>query len=243
MPKHIVIVGMIEAYEGPFTDDQEIWCVNRAFAPRNDEGIERYRQENVSAVFVGDEFLDFGEEFVDQLNALNVPVMCKSHHPEVPLSEPFPLKEVVDNTGLEYFGCTVAFMIAAAVALNPKRITICGAMHIDDSWEYMLTKGNLDMWLAFALGRGIEIEAMKKTALLQPMPWEARIYGYQIADPACHNLVIQTMRAAYIACMEFPRKFTDTPELKEYDSVRRIERAGTDRGATEQPPPPHEAPA
>jgi hypothetical protein len=193
MSKHVVLTAMLQEYNGP-TDGVELWGVNCTYK----------HQPNVTRLYFFDSIENFHAEFVDDVNALGIPVYGRHAYPQLTNGRKFPLDEVMaEFWGVQYFTCTVAYMIAHALFEGYERITLNGMYHPMDSLEYMAAKPCVDFWCGVALGRGVNLEIRGETALCKPMPWDPSLYGYQYNGNGA--LASATISAAYTACMNYPR--------------------------------------
>mgnify|MGYP005821105333 FL=1 len=211
--KKVVLVGMINPYEGDDVGDIEIWCINRSFM----------QQPGVTRVYFFDNLHQFGDEFIDALNALpeNVRVISRRPWPEVPRSEGFPLKATLGafNTNIRYFQCTAAYMLAHSLAEKIPHVVLCGMYHLHDSLEYFQHKACMEFWLGVAMGMGHQVDIMGDTQLTKPFPWSPPFYAYEYQQ--FEGLANQVLAAAYRACLSFPMRFmtpeeADSPEMRDH---------------------------
>jgi len=85
------------------------------------------------------------------------------------------------------------------------RLILNGMMHPRDSTEYMYHKPCIEFWIGVAMGKGMCVTCYGFNSLCKPLSWETGKYGY--ARNVNQDLCIQTLRAAYEACYQYPRKF------------------------------------
>lgn len=212
--KKVVLVAMIEPYTGKVDRGTEIWGINRTYK----------RQKTLDRLFFFDEPKHFRPDFVGDINALDIPVICRKHYDNIPKSEPYPLQEIMATFGgLRFYTCTVAYVLAMAIYEGFGSITLCGMYHHTDSSEYIKDVNCVNFWIGVASGKGIHIELVGDCGLLQPFPWDTGLYGYEFN---ANSLVcMKTLKAAYECCCQYPRcfKVADAEEEKPADDAVELE--------------------
>lgn len=113
---------------------------------------------------------------------------------------PFPLDEVIADTGIDYFTCTAAYMLAYAIYSGVERVDIFG---ISGRESHQHQHPCLAFWLGVATGRGMDVRSFgTETDLLrtQPRPtapvarqWK---YGYDIHPPGADKFLEEVKEAA-----------------------------------------------
>lgn len=248
--KKVVIVGMIRPYLG---NDADVWCINWSWQRQ----MHRARR-TVDRIYFFDHLGTFEKTFVDdngmkaygfadQVNALGpeTKIIASQAYPEIPRCEPYPYDEITSHfSGIHYFSCTAAYMVAQAIYEQYTHITLCGCYWTHDSAEYMLHKPCMEFWLGMAVGSGRVVELLgsdnQQTQLLRPWPWDTARYGYVVQ----RNLANQTgiMAAAYRACLAMPCEFSEAAnmsesELKAYaDEGQKISRLITEAPKMDREP-------
>ncbi len=147
-------------------------------------------------------------------------IVTSRPHPRYPALEPFPLQELLDDTGSLYLNSTGAYAIAYAVLKRATRVSLFG---IDYSYanSHDAEKGRacFEFWLGIAHARGIEIAVPKTTPLMDSIvPKEQRLYGYD-------TLHVTSATAGKRRVLKFePRKhFATAAEIeRRYDHSRPI---------------------
>lgn len=112
------------------------------------------------------------------------PVYTSRPHPDYPGLVPFPMQEVVRDTGYAYFNSTAAYAVAFAVFLKVKKITLFG-MDFTYAHSHHSEKGRacVEFWLGIAAARGIKISIPQKSSLMDGCePPRDRLYGYDTLD-------------------------------------------------------------
>lgn len=104
-------------------------------------------------------------EVVARINQLKVPLVAPYKYAEIPLSEEFPLEEVVKKFGIPYFSNTICYMIAYALLQNPEEIEIYGVNQAG-SHEYHEERSAVEYWLGIAHGLGVKVTLHGKHSTL-----------------------------------------------------------------------------
>lgn len=113
-----------------------------------------------------------------------VPVVTSRAHPDYPALVEFPLEDVLNHFGHDYFNNTAPYAIAFAIHTGATQISLFG---LDYTYPNVhdAEKGRacVEFWLGQAHARGIKINLPKTTTLLDAMyPQSARLYGYDTLD-------------------------------------------------------------
>lgn len=118
------------------------------------------------------------------LKTSNVPVVTSRAHPDYPALVEFPLEDVLNNLGHDYFNNTAAYAIALAIHTGATKISIFGADYTyANTHDAEKGRACVEFWLGAAHARGIEIKLPKTTTLMDSMyPKSARLYGYDTVD-------------------------------------------------------------
>ena len=98
---------------------------------------------------------DLGDA-VKRINTSGKPLIAPFRYEEIPLSEPFPLKEYVKRFGAPYFLNTIAFMGAYALLKGAKQIDIYGINQASSS-EFFFEKASVEYILGIANGLGVKV--------------------------------------------------------------------------------------
>lgn len=121
---------------------------------------------------------------VKWLQTTETPVMTSRAHENYPSLVEFPLEDVLNTLGLDYFNSTAAYAVAYAIYAGATKISIFG---MDFTYEnvHHAEKGRacVEFWIGQAHARGIEICTPKNTTLLDAnIERKARLYGYDTLD-------------------------------------------------------------
>lgn len=128
-----------------------------------------------------------GRLHVDRLNTASKKrrIILQEPHPKIANSESYPIEDVVNRTGLDWFMGTPAYMVAQAIYEEYTHIRVYGLDQLD--WEHTLQRECFAGWMCYALGRGIQISGS--------LTWLHGIdkrYGYDFGpefDQWCQDLL------------------------------------------------------
>jgi hypothetical protein len=120
------------------------------------------------------------------LKTSRAPVVTSRPHQDYPALVAFPLEEVLNDLGHDYFNSTAAYAIAFAIHTKATKISIFG---MDFSYPNVhdAEKGRacVEFWLGMAKARGIEIALPQTTTLMDACySRPSRLYGYDTLDVA-----------------------------------------------------------
>lgn len=121
---------------------------------------------------------------VNWIKTSKVPVVTSRNHPDYPALVDFPLEDVLNNLGHDYFNSTAAYAIAFAIHTGVAKISLFG-MDFSYPNQHDAEKGRacVEYWLGQAQARGILITLPKTTTLMDACyPKSARLYGYDTLD-------------------------------------------------------------
>jgi len=113
-----------------------------------------------------------------------VPVVTSRTHPDYPALVAFPLEDVLNHLGHDYFNSTAAYAIAFAIHTGASQISVFG-MDFTYPNVHDAEKGRacVEFWLGQAHARGIKINLPKTTTLMDSCyPRTSRLYGYDTTD-------------------------------------------------------------
>jgi hypothetical protein len=114
------------------------------------------------------------------MKATHIPIYTSRRHDDYPALQEYPLEDVINTVGTDYFNCTPAYAIAYAIYLGAKRISLFG---LDFTWpnSYDAEQGRAccEYWIGRAMQRGIEVFVVKTSTLMDAnVPNDLRRYGY-----------------------------------------------------------------
>ena len=143
------------------------------------------------------------------LKTSRVPVVTSRKHPDYPALVEFPLEDVLNNFGHEYFNSTAAYAIAFAIHIGAKVISVFG-MDFTYPNTHDAEKGRacVEYWLGQAHARGIKINMPKTTSLMDACyERPSRLYGYDTL-----NVVFNVQDNGVLKLDFIPRETLPTAE-------------------------------
>ena len=93
----------------------------------------------------------------------------------------YPLQEVIEFFGDDYFSNTIDYMIALAIYKGATEIDIYGVNMLGD--QYLFEKPGVEYWRGQAMGRGIKVTVHGKQSLVGKTP-DGLLYGYDVPQPS-----------------------------------------------------------
>jgi len=194
LERHIAILGL-----GPSLDQytdlvkrkgsrhkfaNEVWAINalgNLFACDLVFHMDDIRIQMVRAEAAPDSNI---AAMVEWLKSSPVPVITSRAHKDFPALEEFPLEEVLNNLGHDYFNNTAAYAVAFAIHTGATTISLFGMDYTYPNVHHA-EKGRacVEFWLGVAHQRGIKINLPKATSLMDSINSQAdRLYGYDTLD-------------------------------------------------------------
>ena len=121
---------------------------------------------------------------VKWMKTSRAPIMTSRKHPDYPALVEFPLEDVLNHLGHDYFNSTAAYAVAFAIHVGAKKISLFGMdFAYAKSHDAEKGRGCVEYWLGQAQARGIEIGLPTSTTLMDACASRAeRLYGYDSVD-------------------------------------------------------------
>jgi hypothetical protein len=123
---------------------------------------------------------------VGWIKTSGVPIVTSRKHEKYPALVDFPLEDVLNHLGHDYFNNTAAYAVAFAIHIGASQISLFGMDYTYPN-VHDAEKGRacVEFWLGQAHARGIKISLPKNTSLMDSMyPQASRLYGYDTLDVA-----------------------------------------------------------
>jgi hypothetical protein len=137
------------------------------------------------------------EGYEDRLRELDAPLYMQTTYDDIPNALRYPIEQVVDYLGLDYFNSSISYLMGMAIAEGASKIGIWGvdmadvdATPGDPSYisEFAYQRPNMEYLIGFARGKGIEVYIPSESPLTRfhgegiPLglmyPSYPRRYGY-----------------------------------------------------------------
>lgn len=112
------------------------------------------------------------------------PIYTSRAHPDYPGLVEFPLEDVINDLGFDYFNSTAAYAVALAVAIGVKKLTLFG-MDFTYPNAHHAEKGRacVEFYLGIGAARGTKISVPRVSSLMDACSLRAdRLYGYDTVD-------------------------------------------------------------
>lgn len=108
------------------------------------------------------------------------PIVTSRAHPDYPGLVEFPLEDVINNLGHDYFNSTAAYAVAYAIHLGVKRISLFGCDYTyPNAHDAEKGRACVEFWLGVARARGINLTIAKTSSLMDALySRQERLYGY-----------------------------------------------------------------
>ena len=158
----------------------EIWTVNNAFKCFTQEELAKFTRW--FQIHPKEEWEKNNAKELDDyrafLNGLSIPVYMDAVHPEYPQSVRYPLEELIEDLGYDYFTSSIAYLIALAIFERFEELHIFGVEMVYGT-EYVHERPCVEFWLGVAHARGININTPEGSTLLR-----GPLYGRQVSIPS-----------------------------------------------------------
>ena len=118
------------------------------------------------------------------LKTSKVPVVTSRAHPDYPALVEYPLEDVLNHFGHEYFNSTAAYAVAFAIHIGAVQISIFGFdVTYPNRNDAEKGRGCVEYWMGQAHARGIKLLMPKITSLMDACHSRAeRLYGYDCVN-------------------------------------------------------------
>ncbi len=192
--KHIVILGLggsLEQYvdhvkrlggRSRFCD--EVWAINALGNVIDCDLVFHMDDVRVQEVRAAAAPASNIAAMVQWMKTSRVPIMTSRKHPDYPALIEFPLEDVLNHLGHDYFNSTAAYAVAFAIHVGARKISVFGMdFSYAKSHDAEKGRGCVEYWLGQAQARGIEIGLPTTTTLMDACaPRAERLYGYDTVD-------------------------------------------------------------
>lgn len=176
-PLKVALIGTAPSSRmlAPFNDPSwEIWACspgNQGQLPRVNVWFELHGNllwpENVA----------YGAPYIEWLKTLTIPVFMQDNK-LVPNATPFPMREMVDEFGPDFFTSSFAWMMAYAMHKGAKEIALYG-IDMASRDEYILQRPGFYFFKHMAEKRGIKVSAPHESDIMQ----SPGLYGFSEVTP------------------------------------------------------------
>lgn len=155
------------------------------------------------------------------LKISRVPVVTSRAHPDYPALVEFPLEDVLNHLGHDYFNSTAAYAVAFAIHAGATKISLFGMDYTyPNAHDAEKGRACVEFWLGQAHARGIQINLPKTTTLMDAMyPIAARLYGYDTVDIVFNSQADGSIKLNFTERVSLP---TAAEIERNYDHSRKI---------------------
>ncbi len=193
-PKHVVILGL-----GPSIN--QYLEVTKRLGGRKKLADETWGINALGDVFGCDRIFHMDDVRIQEIRAQAAPesniaamlewlkthpgpIVTSRAHPEYPGLVEFPLEDVLNEFGFDYFNSTAAYAVVYAIWLGVEKITIFGNdFTYPNAHDAEKGRACVEFWLGIAAARGIKISLPKTTSLMDAiMTRQERLYGYDTQE-------------------------------------------------------------
>jgi hypothetical protein len=119
-------------------------------------------------------------QIIERMNKANIPILMQRKFAEVPRSEEFPLREMIeryrDFLGGRYYTSTIAYMLAYALFRGESRVEEIAlyGVHMAADEEYGAQRQSLEYWAGAANGMGVKVTVASQSSICSTK----FLYGY-----------------------------------------------------------------
>jgi len=184
-PLKIALIGTAPSSRNlaPFKDpDWTIWACspgNMDILPRVDAWFE------VHSNLLWPECISYGQPYVEWLKKQTFPIYMQDNR-MVPNAIPLPIQELVNEFGKYFFTSSFAYMIAMAIKVGAKEISLYG-IDMASKDEYILQRAGGQYFMQEAAKRGILVNIPFESDLAQ----HPALYGYDDSTPFGRKMYVR----------------------------------------------------
>lgn len=194
VPKHVAILGLgpslsqyleiTKRLGGRSRYCDEVWAINalgNVFAADIIFHMDDVRIQEIRAAAKPDSNI---AAMLSWIKHHPGPIITSRAHPDYPGLMEFPLQDVLNDLGHDYFNSTAAYAVAFAIHVGVERISLFGMdFTYPDAHDAEKGRACVEFWLGCAAARGIKITLPKTTTLMDAMHTRAaRLYGYDTRE-------------------------------------------------------------
>lgn len=217
--------------------DCDIWVFNEALSTEWATRADAVFQMHEEAIWRNPQNRNDPHHFEWLTTQTETPVYMQATYSEVPLSEPYPLTEVVSDllpnltkngNPVKYFASSIDYAIALAIHKGYKRIEIYG-VELETQTEYTYQRTGFGLWVGVAAGRGITVD-------LHVSIFDFPLYGYEGEVVLDYHIfgeriselspIVERIKAQYetqkAATEEAFDKFVETGDKADADKFMRL---------------------
>jgi hypothetical protein len=169
MPRKVAIIGMSpSAALSPLTDPEwECWCLawDKSRSPKAARVFEIHSREDWAGYVSTPRQRT---KYVEHLRLLECPIYMQQVEDDIPGTVPYPIDEVIAACGRDYFGSSIAYMLALAWLEGCDEVGIWGVeLSLAD---YHHQRPNLEYWIGRLEQAGVKVHVeCPRGTLMRPI--------------------------------------------------------------------------
>jgi len=111
---------------------------------------------------------DINSGDIEDMKALNIPLIGPVAILEHNIQE-YPLREILETFNIHnFYMSSIDYMIALAIYEGYEKIKCIGCDFLELDYDHLPAKESVTFWVAFAMGRGIEVTISDGSDILKP---------------------------------------------------------------------------
>lgn len=193
-PRHVSIVGLgpssqhyveiVKGIGGRYAFCDETWCVNAHGNVLDCDRIFHMDDVRIQEIRAAARPSGNIANMLRWMRKHKGPIYTSRTHPYYPGLVAYPLEDVLNDVGYEYFNSTVAYAIAYAIHIGVEMMTFWGLdFTYPNAHDAEKGRACCEYWIGRAMQRGIKIAVTHKSTLLDAyVPRAKRLYGYDTVD-------------------------------------------------------------
>ncbi len=219
VPKHVSIIGLGPS-EAAYTDTikrlggrhaycDETWVINSlgdGLAADLIFHMDDVRIQEVRAAAKPDGNI---AKMLEWMRKHPGPIMTSRAHPDYPGLVEFPLEDVLNKLGYDYFNSTAAYAVAYAIYIGVEKISLWGIDYtLPNAHDAEKGRACVEYWIGRAMALGIQVAIPRRSSLLDALvPQNERLYGYGVLGSRDVDIVEQpdgSVKVLYAERTELP---------------------------------------
>lgn len=175
--RKVAIVGFAPSTrdKAPYNDpDWEIWVLNeyesilpQMGASNVTRWFELHQRDTVL-------LSSRDKSYIDKLKNSKIPIMMCDKYDDIPMSEKYPLDDIIAKLETDYFTNSISYMVAYAVYIGVDEIGIYGVDMAQDE-EYSKERPSVEYFVGYARAKGIPVYIPPESDICK-VPY---YYGFQ----------------------------------------------------------------
>jgi hypothetical protein len=186
--RKVAIVGFAPSTrdKAPYNDpDWDIWVLNEYFSilpTGNATNIAKWFELHQRDTVLNS---SRATDYIDKLKASTIPILMVDKYDDIPMSEKYPLDEIIKELQTDYFTNSISYMIAYALYEGVAELAIYGVDMAQDE-EYAKERPSVEYFVGYARAKGIPVYIPPESDICK-VPY---YYGFQekTASKICRTI-------------------------------------------------------